>query len=55
MADQEKIVFFFVYCPQCRFWDTDGAEEPCNECLAHTVNINSHKPIKFVPVVSPQK
>ena len=55
MDDQEKIVFFCVYCPQCRFWDTDGGEDPCNECLTYPVNVNSHKPVKFVPSVSTQK
>ena len=51
MADQEKIVFFAAYCPKCRFWETAGGEEPCNTCLANPSNINSHKPVKFVPTV----
>ena len=51
MADPEKIVFFAAYCPKCRFWETAGD----NTCLTNPSNINSHKPVKFVPTVQTQK
>lgn len=44
---KEKEVYFVVYCPRCQHWLKFGTEEPCNECLHHPNNTNSHKPINF--------
>ena len=44
-----KEVSFFVWCPKCRYGNTEEVEDPCNECLAQGWNVNSTKPINFVP------
>lgn len=44
---QEKEVSFYDYCPQCKYYDVSGAEEPCDECLSNPSNIDSHKPVNF--------
>lgn len=42
-----KECWFDVYCPWCVHEKIDEHEEPCNECLTETVNLYSHKPVKF--------
>lgn len=42
-----KLVEFENYCHKCEFKDAPDYDEPCNECLTHTVAEYSHKPIKF--------
>lgn len=43
----EKEVFFDVYCPSCKHKDEPETEKPCDECLGHPVNENSHKPYLY--------
>ena len=43
----EKEVFFDVYCPSCKHKDEPETEKPCDECLGHPVNENSHKPCLY--------
>lgn len=45
--DGYKEVYFSMYCETCKYKDTPEAEDPCDECLAATVNLYSHKPIKY--------
>lgn len=47
MENNYKEVYFDKYCSKCTYEKTDSGEEPCNECLAYFVNINSHKPVNF--------
>lgn len=47
MDNQFKEVYFWEYCPTCRYKKKGGNEEPCNECLANPSNVNSHKPVKW--------
>lgn len=47
MNNVEKEVRFDIYCAKCKHSGTDGYEEPCFECLGHTVNIESHKPVLY--------
>lgn len=42
-----KIVHFHEYCPTCKYKDLKDHSEPCNECLDHPGNYNSHKPVKY--------
>ena len=42
-----KEVHFNEYCKTCISKDTDESEDPCYECLAEPVNMNSHKPIRY--------
>lgn len=43
----KKIVEFVEYCPKCEYINVEATEDPCNECLNHPVNEDSHKPINF--------
>lgn len=47
MESKLKEVYFHEYCPNCEYWDVDCDEEPCNTCLKHGSNYNSHKPVNF--------
>ena len=44
---QDKEVLFYNYCSHCKHKDVKETYEPCNECLTHPVNENSHKPVMF--------
>ena len=35
------------YCKNCQYWTTKEEDEPCFECLANPVNLNSHKPVNY--------
>ena len=45
--NEEKEVYFSLYCHQCKHKDTKDTDEPCNDCLAHPSNAWSHKPVHF--------
>jgi len=45
MAD--KIVEFWVWCKRCKHNAVPETEDPCNECLADSVNEDSHKPTRW--------
>lgn len=49
MENQKKIVLFDQYCKKCTFADTPEVKDPCNRCLTHSVNDNSHKPVNYIP------
>ena len=40
-------VDFEKYCKTCVDKDTDEVKDPCNECLSHTYNVQSAKPIHY--------
>lgn len=42
-----KEVYFNQYCPTCMHRDVSETEDPCNDCLAHGNNEDSHKPIRY--------
>lgn len=42
-----KEVYFDMYCHKCKHANVKEIDEPCNECLSNTANLNSHKPVKF--------
>lgn len=46
--DGYKEVYFNEYCESCRYKDLDSENTPCYECLGEPVNLNSHKPVKYV-------
>ena len=46
-VNREKLVEFENWCHKCLFFDKLENEEPCWDCLTETVNIDSHKPVKF--------
>lgn len=45
MAD--KIVEFERFCRDCIHYNEPETDEPCDECLGHPVNIDSHKPVNY--------
>lgn len=40
-------VYFGTYCRCCKYFEKEGHEEPCNECLTNPTNEYSHRPINF--------
>jgi len=42
-----KEVFYAEYCLRCKHYKTPETEDPCDECLEHPFNYDSHKPINF--------
>lgn len=47
MEDSYKEVYFGQYCGSCKHCDKPESEDPCDECLAESVNVYSHKPVKY--------
>lgn len=44
---KDKEVDFYKYCNLCAYSDNAEYEEPCDECLTHTVNAGSTKPVCY--------
>lgn len=36
---------FYKYCRTCKYKDLDEKFDPCNDCLAEGVNVDSEKPV----------
>lgn len=47
METTTKEVYFSEYCHKCKYSDVHGFDEPCNTCLEHPSNENSHKPVNW--------
>lgn len=47
IRDNDLLVYFGRYCKSCKHEKLEENEPPCNECLEHPVNLNSHKPINY--------
>lgn len=47
MENREKEVRFDLYCNNCKSYEQKEEEDPCDECLATPVNVDSVKPINF--------
>jgi hypothetical protein len=47
MEDSYKEVYFGQYCETCKYEKLKEDEDPCHECLNETVNLYSHKPVKW--------
>lgn len=45
--DNDLLVYFGRYCKSCKHEKLEENEPPCDECLEHPVNLNSHKPINY--------
>lgn len=46
-CNEQKEVFFHMYCPECQYSNLNQNDMPCEECLGEPVNEYSHVPIKF--------
>lgn len=42
-----KIVRFDLWCLKCKFFEKNGDEEPCTNCLDVPMNIDSTKPVYY--------
>lgn len=42
-----KEVHYSEYCYRCKHAPKADFEDPCDECLEHPSNENSHKPVNF--------
>lgn len=40
-------VYFDQYCKTCEYKDLPEVKDPCNECLATPMNLQSHKPCNY--------
>lgn len=47
MDGQYKEVYFHEYCETCVHRKNAMTDDPCNECLDHSVNLHSHKPMNY--------
>lgn len=47
MEDNYKEVYFDQYCKTCKYENLPETDDPCDECLQETVNVYSHKPVKW--------
>ena len=45
--DVYKEVYFDQYCKTCKYENLPETDDPCDECLQETVNVYSHKPVKW--------
>lgn len=43
----DKEVRFDLYCKTCKYCDTPGTEDPCNECLEDPFNYETEKPMRW--------
>ena len=48
MIKNTKEVYFNEFCPKCKYSDIDETDDPCNECLIHGSNENTHRPVMYV-------
>lgn len=44
MDNRDLIVEFDKYCKTCQHKKLEETDSPCDECLEHPVNQESHKP-----------
>lgn len=42
-----KEVYFHEYCKICKHEDVKEYEEPCDECLSESTNLNTHRPVNY--------
>ncbi len=42
-----KEVYFHEYCGMCKHKDLGDTEAPCSECLTESINLNTHRPVKY--------
>lgn len=42
-----KEVYYNKYCETCKHKECAETENPCYECLAECVNVDSHKPVRY--------
>jgi len=52
MQANKKEVRFDIYCKKCEFSNTSPSSNPCNNCLGHPYNEDSHTPVNFKQVRS---
>lgn len=43
----DKIVRFDEWCHKCEHYEEYEGDDPCNECLTDTTNVDTRKPTQF--------
>ena len=47
MEEAYKEVYYDKYCPSCKYEDCQETDDPCYDCMGESVNLYSHKPVKW--------
>ena len=47
MNENYKEVYYNEYCPRCKHFKNSMTDDPCNDCLTESVNLYTHRPVKF--------
>lgn len=47
LSSHEKIVDFKFFCKLCAYRKKSEWDEPCDECLEHPTNTDTHRPWCF--------
>ena len=47
MDEPYQEVRYDLYCKKCRYEHTDECDDPCDECLEHSVRFESNIPERF--------
>ena len=47
MQDDYREVRFDIYCETCKHKEKNENEEPCDECLEDSINLNTEKPVRW--------
>lgn len=47
MTNELKEVHFSKYCADCKYEKNAELEAPCDECITESVNLYSHKPVRY--------
>jgi hypothetical protein len=47
MEFKMKLVDFKKYCKTCKYEKLAESKDPCDECLKHPANEDSHKPVMW--------
>ena len=47
MDEHYHEVYFHQYCKTCKYEKTPQEKDPCHDCLSETMNLYSHKPVKY--------
>jgi hypothetical protein len=43
----DKEVYFHEWCKKCKYGPLQEHDDPCEECITHPSNENSHRPVNF--------
>lgn len=47
MRDNHEHIVNFAYCKFCEHKGKKESQDPCDDCLENSVNVESHRPVHF--------